>query len=147
MSVAAEVGVVGRGMMRRYFLRTVVVAGGIFCAAVRAEEKAAAVVWRVADVAHVGGNATEIIGAPRVADGAVEFDGVKDGLLVAANPLEGAREFTVEILFRPAEGGLAEQRFLHVQDAGMSRALIETRLDGKGAGWLDTFLLKVMTAG
>lgn len=29
----------------------------------------------------------------------------------------------------------------------MSRALIETRLDGKGAWWLDTFLLKAGTAG
>lgn len=121
----------------------VLAAGGNF---LRAAE-AAAVVWAVDDVRKVGGHATEVIGTPRIAEGAVVFDGVGDGVVLPVNVLAGLREFTVEVLFRPAEGGPAEQRFWHAQDAAGSRALIETRLDGKGRWWLDTFLFQVGKAG
>ena len=103
-----------------------------------AADGAAAVVWTVDDVRSVGGRATEVIGAPRVVEGAVVFNGESDGLLVSANPLAGLRAFTVEVWFRPAEDGSAEQRFWHAQDTAMSRALLETRLDGMGSWWLDT---------
>jgi hypothetical protein len=112
-----------------------------------AADEPAAIVWRVDAVRSVGGHATEVIGAPRAAEGAVVFDGVKDGLLVLANPLKGMRAFTVEALFKPEEGGPAEQRFWHAQDAAGSRALLETRLDGKGAWWLDTFLFQTGKTG
>ena len=59
---------------------------------------------------------------------------------VTGNPIAGAEQYTIEVLFMPAEGGLEEQRFVHVQDANTSRALIETRLNGKGGWWLDTFI-------
>ena len=97
-------------------------------------------VWKVQAPKNIGGHATEVLGAPSVAEGAVVFDGVRDGLLVEANPLAGAAEFTVEILFSPAEGGPEAQRFFHLEDAAGSRVMIETRLDGKGGWWLDTFL-------
>ncbi|MCX6952859.1 MAG: LamG domain-containing protein [Verrucomicrobia bacterium] len=120
--------------------------GGIL----RGEEKAPAaevVVWRLENIGKVGGNAVEVIGAPKIVDGAAIFDGVKDGLLVGANPLAGWREFTIEVLFRPADDAPAEQRFLHVQDTATSRALIETRVDGTGSWWLDTYLMKVGKEG
>ena len=101
---------------------------------------ATTVVWRLDDVSKVGGNVTELIGAPHVMDGAAMFDGAKDGVLVPVNPLAGAKAFTIEILFSPAEGGLPEQRFFHLEDTAASRVMIETRLDGKGGWWLDTFL-------
>jgi hypothetical protein len=101
---------------------------------------ATAVVWKLDDVSKIGGHATELIGAPRVVDGAAVFDGAKDGVLIPVNPLAGAKAFTIEILFNPAEGGLTEQRFLHLEDSAASRVMIETRLDGKGGWWLDTFL-------
>ena len=100
-------------------------------------------VWRLDQAARVGGHATEVLGAPRVVaetDGpAIWFNGASDGLLVPANPLAGLTQFTVEVLFRPAADGPAEQRFLHVQDGAGSRALIETRVAG-GTWALDTFL-------
>jgi hypothetical protein len=106
----------------------------------RAEE-----VWRVDNLAKIGGHAVEVIGAPKVTEEggvkAVVFDGAKDGLFVPAIPFAGAKAFTVEILFYPAEGGLPEQRFFHAQDSNPWRALIETRLDGKGGWWLDTFII------
>ncbi len=96
--------------------------------------------WKLGDVKNIGGHATEVIGAPRIVDGAAVFDGAHDGVLVPNDPLDGATQFTIEILFSPEEGGPAAQRFFHLQDTADSRVMIETRLDGKGHWWLDTYL-------
>ena len=100
--------------------------------------------WVLEQTAKIGGHATTVLGRPRIAAGpdgaAVFFDGKADGLLVPVNPLAGWPQFTVEVLFRPEEGGLPEQRFVHIQDPAGWRVMIETRLDGKGGWWLDTFL-------
>lgn len=106
----------------------------------RAEE-----VWHVNGLATIGGHPVTLVGAPKLGPGnggpALMFDGVKDGVFVPAIPFAGAKKFTIEILFLPAEGGPAEQRFWHAQDTNDRRALIETRLDGKGGWWLDTFIV------
>ena len=70
-------------------------------------------------------------------EGAVEFDGKGDALLVARNPLAGAPGFTVEMIFQVAPGGASEQRVLHVQAEGSSdRLLLETRRgDPAGKSW------------
>ncbi len=96
-------------------------------------------IWRLDQTAQVGGHTTEVLGAPRVTDGAMYFNGASDGLFVPANPLAGLTQFTVEVLFYPAADGPAEQRFLHVQDGPGTRALIETRV-ANGTWALDTFL-------
>ncbi|HUR57345.1 MAG TPA: LamG-like jellyroll fold domain-containing protein [Opitutaceae bacterium] len=104
----------------------------------------AAEIWRVDNLQKFGTRAVVVEGAPRVQDfpggKAVVFDGVRDGLFVTGIPIAGAEQYTIEVLFMPAEGGLAEQRFVHLQDTNMSRALLETRLNGKGGWWLDTFI-------
>ncbi len=98
------------------------------------------IVWKVEDAKSIGGHATEVLGAPQAGGGAVRFDGAKDGIFIAANPLDGAKAFTIEILFSPDEGGPEAQRFFHLQDTSDWRVMIETRLDGKGHWWLDTYL-------
>ena len=72
----------------------------------------------------------------------VEFDGVDDGLVVAANAIAGLPRFTLEVEFRPAAGGAEEQRFVHAQEAGdtENRALVELRMQPDGRWALDTFL-------
>jgi hypothetical protein len=112
---------------------------GLFLAgALRAGE-----IWRLDNLQRIGGHAVTIEGAPRVVEiggaKAIGFDGARDGLFVPSIPFAGAKQFTIEVMFSPAEGGLAEQRFLHVQDTNESRALIEVRLNGKGGWWLDTY--------
>jgi len=101
--------------------------------------------WRLDNLAKIGGHAVTVEGAPRVTDEsgakAIVFDGRKDGLFFSTIPIAGAKAFTMEILFRPEEGGPEAQRFVHLQDTGGSRAMIETRLNGKGGWWLDTFLV------
>lgn len=101
-------------------------------------------VWTFGDLKRVGGHETKVVGAPKVSavDGGqvVRFDGAHDGLFVSSIPLAGAKAFTIEVLFAPAEGGPPAQRFFHLQDANGRRALMEIRTDGKGGWWLDTFL-------
>jgi hypothetical protein len=72
---------------------------------------------------------------------ALRFDGFDDGCVVAANPLQGFAQFTIEILFLPERGGLEEQRFFHAQDKEGRRLLFELRVNEAGDMWcLDTFL-------
>lgn len=101
--------------------------------------------WRVDSLTRIGGHAVEVVGDPRVvgagAAAAVAFDGVDDGLVVAANPLAGLGRFTLEVDFRPASGSAEEQRFFHAQEDGSeNRALVELRMRPDGAWALDTYL-------
>jgi hypothetical protein len=116
----------------------------LVCAVLTASVAAAETIWRLDNTTRLAGHALTVEGAPRVAeiDGAkaLIFDGARDGLFVPAIPIAGAKQFTIEVLLRPAEGGPPEQRFFHAQDAIGRRALLETRLDSKGRWWLDTFL-------
>ena len=108
--------------------------------ALSAGETSVTTVWKMDDVAGVGGQATEVLGAPCVVDGAVVFDGKQDGIFVPEIPIAGARQFTIEVWFNPAEGGGEAQRFLHLEDTNTWRALIEIRLNGRGGWWLDTYM-------
>lgn len=101
-------------------------------------------VWRLDRTDRVGGHPVEMLGAPRIvpdpAGPAMWFNGSTDGLFVPVNPLADTPAFTIEVLFHPEEGGPAAQRFFHLQDTKTWRVMIETRLDGQGGWWLDTFL-------
>lgn len=103
------------------------------------------VTWKIDNLKKIGGNQVTILGNPKVIkteDGkAIWFDGVDDGIFLDINPLAGATEFTIEAVFRPDAGGLAEQRWFHIEDTENveSRALLETRLNGN-EWFLDTFI-------
>jgi hypothetical protein len=102
------------------------------------------VFWRVDNLTQIDGNAVTISGSPKVIQTelgpAVEFDGVKDGLLVNDNPMNGATEFTVEIILKPYSGGAVEQRYLHFQQDDNNRILAELR-NNNNLNWsLDTFI-------
>jgi len=101
--------------------------------------------WNLENLDRIGGRPVTVLGAPKVIatrrGNAVEFDGVKDGLLVDSHPLAGQRQFTIEVIFRPDPGGLKEQRFLHLQeDDSENRILLETRLTDDGKWFLDTYV-------
>jgi hypothetical protein len=103
------------------------------------------VVWRIDAIDSIGDHETTVLGSPRVIDDpgglAVEFDGVQDGLQVAAHPLEGANEFTAEVVFRPYPAGPREQRFLHLQEDGSKdRLLFEIRMFSSDRWFLDTHI-------
>ena len=118
-------------------------AAGLLVGATLHAAAPAPVIWHLDQTAKIGNAPTTALGTPRVETDAagktVHFNGSTDGLFMAENPLAGWPQFTVEVLFQPEEGGLPEQRFVHIQDS-VWRMMIETRLDGKGGWWLDTFL-------
>lgn len=103
-------------------------------------------VWRLDQTTQLGGHPLTVLGAPGVAtegpDAGMFFNGSSDGIFLSANPLAGAATFTIEVLFKPAEGGPEAQRFFHLEDTQAWRVMIETRLNGHGQWWLDTFLGK-----
>jgi hypothetical protein len=109
-----------------------------------ASQPTSSTVWNVDRLKSIGGHVTAVLGSPTVIEigkgKAVQFDGVKDGLVVDALPLAGAKQFTLEVVFRPDSDGPAEQRFLHLQQDGTeSRILIETRVQGD-KWYLDTYI-------
>jgi len=122
----------------------------LFCGRIlmAAEPPAAgtSVTWNVDNLASIGGHQVTVLGNPQIVDTpagkAVRFDGRDDGLYVDANPLAGLKQFTAEVIFRPAAGGPKEQRFLHFQpELGDDRVLFETRLPpGTDQWFLDTYL-------
>jgi hypothetical protein len=95
--------------------------------------------WLLADLLASARWPGTVAGTPRIvagpADGrAVAFDGVRDALRIARNPLAGAARFTVELVFAVASGTVAEQRVVHVQARdSQDRLLLETRA-GNPAG-------------
>lgn len=108
-------------------------------------ETGAPITWNIDRLDAIGGQAATVAGAPKVIEiqsgKAVEFDGKGDGLFLETNPLAGLKEFTAEVIFRPAAGGPKEQRFWHMQEEGSdNRLLFETRLTDDGRWFLDTFL-------
>lgn len=100
--------------------------------------------WVIDNLTEINGHSVQILGEPKIIETdlglAVEFDGIKDGLIVDNNPLAGAEEFTVEIIFKPYSGGEVEQRFLHMQQDNDNRILIELRNNNDENWTLDTFI-------
>jgi hypothetical protein len=95
--------------------------------------------WRFDSLSTIGGHSVKVEGSPRLADGAVAFDGAHDALWFDVHPLAGAAEWTWEVIFRPDPGGAKEQRFFHLQENGAdTRMLFEIRVEG-GEWWLDSY--------
>lgn len=104
-----------------------------------------ATVWSLNRTDRIAGHPLTVLGQPAVIrDGArtaLQFDGAHDGIVFPVTAIGGLREFTIEIHFRPARDGAAEQRFFHTQDSAGNRSLLEIRLMPDGRWTLDTFLL------
>ncbi|NMB80967.1 MAG: LamG domain-containing protein [Ignavibacteria bacterium] len=113
------------------------------------------VTWLINNLEKIGGKAITVFGNPEIIiDGnsnAVRFDGIDDGIIVHADPLDGATTFTVEIIFKPDTSSNPtnkEQRFLHIQnpDYEPRRMLIELRLTDDKKWFLDTHINTDTTA-
>lgn len=110
--------------------------------------ESSSVVWSVDALKNIGGHETTVLGNPRVVETpygkAVAFDGDGDRLLVNNNPLAGASEFTIEVIFRPNDvfPNNWEPRFLHIEapDNTDRRVTIELRLNDKQQWYLDSYI-------
>jgi len=109
---------------------------------------ASAVLWRLDSLDTINGRLVTKIGAPQLVKTplgtAVRFDGYGDRLLVDANPLDSATEFTIEIMFNPADAypNNLEPRFFHIEspDNPNRRITIELRLNDKKQWYLDAYI-------
>lgn len=104
--------------------------------------------WKIGSLEHINNIPVVVQGNPQVIDtpygAAVSFDGDGDRLVVDSNPLDGATEFTVEIIFQPADAfpNNIEPRFFHIEAADNPdrRITIELRLNDKRQWYLDTYI-------
>ncbi|MFO7668606.1 MAG: LamG-like jellyroll fold domain-containing protein [Bacteroidales bacterium] len=105
--------------------------------------------WDISNLENFGGHTVTALGDPQVVStemgNAVQFDGVEDRLLVDFNPIMDAKEFTVELIFKPdaCYPNQTEPRFLHIQDPDdpqAKRVMIELRINADNQCYLDGFI-------
>ena len=105
--------------------------------------------WKLNNLVETGGHRIQVFGNPKVVDTeigkAVQFNGNGDMLLVDFNPIGEAKEFTVEVVFKP-DACYPENtapRFIHIQDPqdpNTKQIMIELRLNEKNQCYLDGYL-------
>jgi hypothetical protein len=92
-------------------------------------------IWKFNNLGRIGGIAPKVEGDPQLVDSpfgkAVEFNGRNDALFFPDRPLVGAKEFTIEAIFRP-EGGNFQQRWMHIAETDP-----KTGLDANPGGTSD----------
>ncbi|MBN1950942.1 MAG: LamG domain-containing protein [Bacteroidales bacterium] len=110
----------------------------------KAQETPEVTYWELNNLDNIGGFPITLVGSPSLIETelgtALEFNGSGDGIQIAANPLAGASEFTVEVIFKPYSGGLDEQRFVHMEQDNDNRILVELRSTAEDDWFLDTFI-------
>ena len=103
--------------------------------AVSASDAWAQALWKFNNLSRIGGIAPKVEGNPQLVDSpvgkAVEFNGKDDALFFPGRPLVGAKEFTIEAIFRP-DGGDFQQRWMHIAETDP-----KTGLDANPAGTAD----------
>ena len=119
----------------------------LLTASLQAQTDDESIIWEIDNLTNIGGHTTQMLGDPIVLESdsgpAVEFDGIDDGLIVENNPVAGATEFTIEVVFQPyasTDPNNVEQRFIHMQENDDHRLLIELRLTNDNQWFLDTFI-------
>jgi hypothetical protein len=106
--------------------------------------------WDICSLTNIGGYDATLNGAPAVVKtekgDAVLFDGIDDALFINDNPFGDAKEFTFEVLFKPAGGQPNignEPRFVcfwDPEDATGPRMTIEIRVTNDNQWYFDGFL-------
>jgi len=119
---------------------------------------AQSVTWPINNTTNIGGLVSTNNGSPQVTGtpygDAVIFNGVNDGLTLATNPIVGATNFTVEMIFRPdpiTHADAWQPRIFHIaapnanQIAPDHRLTLEARITN-GTWYADVFLRTSATA-
>jgi len=105
--------------------------------------------WELDNLNEIAGHKVSYTGSPVVVQTdlgpAIRFNGVKDKVLIDANPIGDAKAFTVEMVFNadPAYATNKEPRFMHIQDPSdpaQKRVMMELRLSASNQVYLDGFM-------
>lgn len=87
--------------------------------------------WVLSNLISTKTEGISIAGNPQFVDckygKAVLFNGSTDGLFLDQMPLEGLKQFAIEVIMRPESGGNFEQRFFHCGEIRGNRVLLELR--------------------
>ena len=106
-------------------------------------------IWEINSLSEISGHNVEFTGNPQVVNTdigeAVQFDGDGDRLLIDANPIGDAMEFTIEVVFKPDAGIniINEPRFIHIQDPDDpqgKRVMMEIRVNNENNWYLDGYM-------
>jgi hypothetical protein len=101
-------------------------------------------IWKLTNIHLVGGYQPVVLGKPaaitNAGGSAIFFNGIDDGLVVPTIPIEGYKQFTIEVLFNPANDGPVAPRFVHFEDKDLNRGTFELRITANGQWYMDTFL-------
>ena len=87
--------------------------------------------WVLSNLISSKAEGIHITGNPQVVDckygKALLFNGSTDGIFMDQMPLDGLKQFTIEVIMRPESGGNFEQRFFHCGEVRGDRVLLELR--------------------
>jgi len=87
--------------------------------------------WDLSDLISTKTEGIRITGNPQVIvckyGKALHFNGSTDGIFLNQMPLDGLKQFTIEVIMRPDSGGNFEQRFFHCGEISGNRVLLELR--------------------
>jgi len=95
--------------------------------------------WIVDNTTNIGGFSPTVLGEPTVSStdvgAAVCFDGSKDALQIASNPLQGLQTFTLQTLVYPQFSGTDDPRVIYIGGTGVNapRVVVQMRSDYSGA--------------
>ena len=107
-------------------------------------------IWNLDNLDNIGGHTLTYTGNPQVVatdeGNVIQFDGVGDRLLIDANPIGEAKEFTVELVFWADTyvDANKDPRFVHIQDpedSKQKRVMMELRVTPGNECYLDGFIL------
>lgn len=102
------------------------------------------ITWYLKDTKHIGEFSPTILGNPLVKvegkDSSIYFNGVNDGLVIPAIPIEAWPAFTIEVLLKPESDGPPASRFIHMEDSLLNRVTLELRLTKDSQWYFDGFL-------
>ncbi len=102
------------------------------------------ITWKLNDINQIGEYKTLILGKPVIKaeanDTSIYFNGISDGLVIPAIPIQGWPEFTIEVLFKPDSDGFPAPRFIHLEDIDENRGTLEIRLTKNAQWYFDGFL-------
>ncbi len=108
---------------------------------------AAGIAWDIDNLESIGGQKPIVLGSPKVIETnkgkAIEFDGIKDALVVETLPLAGQEKFTLEVILRPDTNSPGARRFLHMEESNSKNRVlmvIETSSSDSNQWYLDTYI-------
>ena len=94
--------------------------------------------WVIDNTTSIGGFTPTVLGSPTVtamdAGTAVCFDGTRDGLLLATNPIQGMQRFTIETLVYPEFTSTSTPRLIHIGGSAATSPRLIFQMVGEASG-------------